>query len=436
MKRQASDWLPRALLALLLAAGAAWFVTQTEWVDVETPIELSPELRADGSLLARQFVQRLGARVQTTSLLTELPAPGATLVLTARHWQLGAGDTQRLHRWVADGGHLVVDAQFFDEPPEGNWFPLNPLKRAEADHRFRAGNVCRVLAARPAASAGWTGESEFVACLNRGESRSFVPHLRTVWELVNEAGDIEAQRVSLGRGRVTGLIGHFGFEWQGVPRGLPAGVEAVQLRNFSNRGLLEGDNAALLAALVDARPGGEIWFFNRLHRPPLLLWLWQQLAPALVLAALALLLGLWRAGTRFGPVAAEPPSPRRSIRAQVDGLADFIFSRKSTGLHAAALRALHEAATTHVGGWSGLTPAARTQALAQATRLPFEALERAQQPTVPRDGAAWTDTLALLETARRELLQARPLAASAVRAAAIPGAARTSAPDSPAPSPP
>lgn len=398
-------WLLRVVVVLALAGIAAWVVSRTEWIEVPRPVPLSNALRDDGTQVAQQFLQRLGLKTHRVDHLPEMPPAQATLVLTTPFWRLAVADEARLRRWVEGGGHLVVDPNVLDDPPPGDWWPMPPLPRPTAPRQVRE-DWCRVLAhgvAQPPAFGELRG---FVACIAPGQP--LWPNDRATWQLVSQELGLEAQRMPVGRGRVTALGTRFNFDWQHqvmVDRDLGAAVQ--RQHNFSNRGLLEGENAALLAALLDARPGGEVWFVTRVLRPALPQWLWQQAAPALVLAGAALALLLWRRGARFGPVEAATPPRRRSLTAQVEGLADFLFRHRPAALHGYALRALHEAAARELPGWARLTPAARTLALARASGLPPDALERAQQAEVPRDRRAWSETLALLETARRALLVPR-----------------------------
>jgi hypothetical protein len=397
-------WVLRLVIVLALAAGGTWLVRNTEWVEVLEPVPLSDALRQDGTAAAQQLLQRLGMRTRRVEHLPSMPPTSATLVLAAPFWRLVLEDDAQLRRWVEAGGHLVVDELLLDDPTARvDWLP-NLVPRTRSEDRPRQ-DWCRVLSQAEAAPLAFGEPTGFVACI--APQRAQQPHPQAIWWLASRELGLEAQRVPLGRGRVTAFSGVMAFDWQ---RGRlvdigEGGAPRQQMLNFSNRGLLEGDNAALLAALVDARAGGEVWFLTRVERPALPLWLWQQAAPALLLAAAALALLLWRRGVRFGPLQAEPAARRRSLAAQVAGLADFLHHHQPAVLHAAALRALREQAARQLPGWARQSPAARTQALARATGLPEAALQRALEPQVARDGTAWTDTLALLETARRALIE-------------------------------
>ena len=408
-------WAPRLVALLLSVAAAAWLIDSTEWVEGREPVPMSNELRSDGTVLARHFLQQFGWRVHKADNLQQMPPTGATLLLSARFWRLVGGD-ERLRRWVDAGGHLVIDHTVLSDPPADGWLPTRLLPR-EADAKRVRDDWCRVLSPVDG-TAGGIGEDigndrsnprGFNTCA-RAQAR-LQPSDAAVWALHSQELGTEVQRLPFGRGRVTAFAGTFGFDAQNAGGSflLPTGIDGgAFLRNFSNRGLLEGDNAALLAALVgvldQAQPNREVWFITSVQRAPLPLWLWQQAATVLALAGVALLLALWRGALRFGPLQAEPPALRRSLSTQVIGLADFLHRHQPAALHAAALRALRETALRCVPGWQRLKPAGRTAALARATALPLAALEMAQEPHVPRDAQAWSQALALLETARRTLL--------------------------------
>jgi len=399
----------RLVLSALALAAAAWVVDRTEWVEVTEPVPLPDAMREDGTFVAQHLLKQLGMRVRAAQDLQALPPPDATLLLSTPFWNLLSGADDRLRQWVQGGGHLVVDLAMLERPSTGAWFVPRLLPSPRDGPMRNAADWCRVLSPAPSGtpSANWADSAGFVLC-NWGDQR-LQPVPGAHWTLVNEQGDVVVQRLAVGKGQITAFAGGFRFDWQNSgPWQAASHAEARRLLNFSNRGLLEGDNAALLAALVDARAGAEVWFVTRMQRPPLPLWLWQQVAPALLLAAGALALALWRGGVRFGPLQADPPAARRSVAAQVQGLADFLDRRQPEALHGFACRALLEAAAPHINGWARMAPADRTAALARHTGLPADTLAQALQPRVKRTASAWADTLALLETARRSLAQGRP----------------------------
>jgi len=394
------DLALRLLAGLAMAGATAWVVMNTEWVDVERPRPLPEALRDDGSLMAREYLQSLGLKPRRIDDLVALPPAGATLVLTAGYWDLIDGSSERVQRWVQDGGHLVIDADALRTADEDDhWLPLQRVQPSSDESRRDRGG-CRVL--KPRDTLAPAEPDGYVACLY-GRSR-LLPHgVWPLWALDSEEHGAEVVRVPLGRGRVTAFAESFNFDDPGVPYVVDdAAATSSQVRSFANRGIVAGDNAALLAALVDARPGSEVWFVTRIERPPLPLWLWQKAWPALALAAVALLLALWRSGSRFGPLRKEPPPERRSLAAQIRGSADFLFRHQPGALQAMANRALDEAASHQIAAWRRLKPAERPAALARATGLPEARLAGALGAAGARADVA--DALAVLESARRLLL--------------------------------
>jgi len=401
MKPKRALGMPVAI-GVLLAAATALLLWGTEWVELQTPVRLSDALAQDGSFAAREMLSRLGMKPRRADELTTLPPPGATLVVATGHWNLVGDSSARLQRWVEAGGHLVVDASVVGNAGAKSWLPLGFAAPGTDEPDRRAG--CRVLSQRRDLAAAWGETRGFVACIPAW--RSLTSPLAPSWALDSEEQRAEALRVPFGSGRVSAFAGNFAFEFQAA-RPVPAAADPV-LRNFSNRGLLEGDNAALLAALVDAEAGREVWFVTRVDRPALPLWLWQHAAPALLLAAVALLFAIWRGALRFGPVAAVAPLARRSLAEQVRGLADFLFRHQPAALHAAALRALHEAASQRLPAPSRRAGAAQTAEIAHRTGFAEARLAAALDGAAKRSAAGWSEDLALLETARRRLIESNP----------------------------
>lgn len=412
-------WLRNTLVVAGLALAGWWLLEATEWADETRARPLPDALADDGTVMARSYLEGLGLRARRADDLLALPPAGATLVLTAEHWELLQGSSDRLRAWVEAGGHLVLDAQTLEtvqrdgdhvntagEAPT-HWFPMLRVVRKE-DPEAGTRQPCRLLRQRPDLPAAFGDGSDYVSCLPGGAQLSAVtPKGQAepvpLWAMASDDEGTEVLRLPLGRGRVTAFAGSFGFDRQPSLLTAPDG-SPLPMRNLSNRGMAQADHAALLAALVDARPGGEIWFVTRLERPHLLQWLWQRGAPALMLAAAALAMWMWQRSARFGPVRQAPPPARRSLSAQIRGHADFLFRHQPAALHAMALRALEDTAASRLAGWARVAPADRAAVLARATGLPEMPLAQALSPHGTR--AQINDALRLLETTRRALLHA------------------------------
>ncbi len=411
MTRERLVWV-LALLGLVL--GGWWLSVNTEWVDDTRPRSLQGEAKRNPVYAAEQFLRRLGMQASHHEALERLPPPGARLVLLSSDWRLHAGVSERLRAWVEQGGHLVLtESAGWDEGPLADWMPLTrtraardvaPLlpapSKAVARMQATATSERILLISSPAL---WEGEERLSVCgyFIEGIVPRAAPATRDpAWSLmsVKQAEKAEdpsnathavALRLPVGRGSVTAL---------------GAGAYLLQFGSA-----LRCDNPMLLAGLVQAEPGAEVWFYLHEEREALLPWLWNQAWVAIVLGLLALAAWLWRAAVRFGPRQMAASRPRRSIAEQVHGLAAFLNNGGREALLGAQQRALHEAALRRLPHLPSLRRPTRqnlderAQALAQATGLPADALAEALSVQFTTR-AALPRLLQLLETARRRLL--------------------------------
>ena len=245
----------------------------------------------------------------------------------------------------------------------------------------------------------------------------FEPRLgvKAQWAIEGRDG-IEMLRVPLGRGSVTAISNFSSL--------------------FGNNEALRGDHALLLASAVQVRPGIEIWFLKDEAGDGFMVWLWRNAWPACWLGALALLLLWWRAAPRFGPRVQSAALPRRSMREQVRGTAEFLRQRGPASLHAAQRCALDESVAQRLRLPPDADDAQRASAIARATGLDAQALARALplQPAKPRSAAMLASDLQTMESARRRLLAGSALARYAV--SPVPESASTASPSAPSSAPP
>jgi hypothetical protein len=206
------------------------------------------------------------------------------------------------------------------------------------------------------------------------------------WLLRNSEGAIAA-RVDYGRGDIT--------------------ANALD-GSFDNHALVRDDGALAFAAMLQLQAGDTIWFFDEETRMRLMSLLWDEGAPALLLAGAAIALLLWRSGTRFGPLLADTARARRSVGEQVRRTAAFIAAGGGATLHRASVRALEEEARRSIAGYAGLLSAReRAEAIARTTREDAASLGAAMAPLPRPDRHRLAVAIARLERARRALLPDR-----------------------------
>jgi hypothetical protein len=313
------------------------------------------------------------------------------VVLASWHWTLGQERQQALERWVESGGRLIVEGALLGGEREfERWTGIErtlanrPVPRESAALGESTNAYCDDFQEElPTASVVRSPATAGRVICDLNEGSSLTAGRSAVWSLKGRTG-VQAARVRLGRGTVT---------W-------------INAEPFRRENLFEVDHGWLFVAATELRKGDEMHFLSEEDHLPLLALIWRHGAPAVVLGLAAIALLLWRGGVRFGPLAAEEPSARRSLAEQLRGTAHFALRHGGGGsLYAAELRALDEAAARRVAGYAHLAPNDRTDALTAVTSIDRETLAAAiVDPPVARLHDLRT-TLAVLEAARRYILR-------------------------------
>lgn len=409
------------LATLLLAGAGTWLAFNTEWVDVEVPPELRGPAKTDPLYTFKRFGAALGVELRTPDNLDQLPPPGATLVLSSWFWDLFPQRVTALQRWVEAGGHLVLpNYEYYG--PELAWTTIKsvpppalkaprpasaasaaPTGKDDDDDTDDAEESDAPPAARPPPRriVGPTTlpRARPVACPTLSEPADVPPAFGIHRSYATCQGSASTlQSASAARWAVDNARGHVILR---VPLGKGSVTAANTRLPIYGTALLENDDALLLTAALHLARGQQLWLVVNETRPPLLLSLWRNAAPVILLGALALAFALWRAGARFGPRLPAAPTARRSVGEQIRGTASFIAHHGGRPLHRAQLRALDSCARSRVHGYDALIVGERAAVLAPLVGIDPHTLARAMNPEL---GKHVPSALALLETARRRLL--------------------------------
>ena len=397
------------LLFRLLLLGAVvlvigWVASNTYWDEVTFPAPLKNEAATNPFYGAQRLVEQLDATSTWDRFQREV-SPDAIIVVSSWHWDLAEGRRSRMEQWVESGGRLVLDRSLVGgEEAFERWsgiarkLPDRAAAKPEAEEKEEqqeeelqdedaglpknARGECRRLRV-PTQTAG-RDDSEagsFELCSSTDRSR-LVTTRPVAWALRDNDGN-QVLRVKVGKGSVTAI--------NGVP--------------FWFGQILEGDNAALLVAAAQLRRGDEVHFLSEEDHPSILALMWQLGWPVVLLVLALVALALWRNSVRFGPKIAEPERARRSLAEQIRGTGQFVIRfGNGKALHAAAVRALNEAARRRIAAYSRLSAQERIDALARLTGIEAETLG----PAVHHPGTHRTHELrqaiALIESARRRIL--------------------------------
>jgi len=364
-----------ATLALIVV----WVANNTHWAEMKVPMPLTGEARTNPFYAAQRFADRLGARASWRRDFA-VPAPDAVVVLSAWNWGVNMSRTRAVENWVEAGGRLVVDSTLIGgEEDFEDWSGIvHDIREFDQDKPPFPYQKCRALEQTIAGKPRDAQALRYQVC-----DLEFYTYLTTErdaeWTLGDTSG-IHVMRVPVGSGSVT------------VINGSP----------FRYRNLFDADHGALFVAATELRRGDEIVFLTEDDYPSLVALMWRYGAPAVVLSVTVMALLLWRGAVRFGPLAAEPPSARRSLAEQIRGTGRFLLRQGGAeSLHAACVRALDEAAETRVTGYSRGTAQERAATLARLTGFDAGALMTAIHHPRMRRAHELRRTVALLEAARR-----------------------------------
>jgi hypothetical protein len=394
-------WVVRVAVVVLAAVLVVWIARHVYWDEVKLPAPLRGEALRNPFYATQRFAEALGATTAWDREL-RLPSTDAVIVVALLNWDLSDSRRERLERWVEAGGRLVVDLSLLTGSDAfERWSGISRVydedskeqrKRAAAEQQGLFPEVfeddpCRELVEEDETRAGGNLEPVRYSLCDADIASSLESHRSVSWAVRDEErSKTQALRVELGSGSVT----------------------LVNATPFLYLGVLEADHAELFVAGTQLRSGDEIRFLSEQDQASLLALTWRFGAPAVVLLAVLIALALWRGVVRFGPVAPVPAGARRSLAEQILGTGRFAL-RVGGGeaLHAAALRALRDAAVRRIAAYDRLSPQERVARLASATRLDGSALAAAldgRRAHATRRASGIAEALAMLEEARRRIL--------------------------------
>jgi hypothetical protein len=388
-----SQLITRLIIVGVLALLVTWVARNTYWDEATIPAPLKNEAAENPFYGAQRLVEKLGATSSWDRVQRQV-SPAAVIVVSSWHWDLAEGRRSRMEQWVESGGRLVLDRTLVGGQEEfERWSGISrknvdqkpdedeeEQEDEEAGSPVKARGDCRTLYETTGSDSSRVARS-FELCAPDDLSQ-LVTTRPVAWALHDDVGK-QVLRVRVGKGSVTAI--------NAVP--------------FRFRGVLQGDNAALLIAATQLRRGDEVHFLSEEEHPSLLTLMWLLGWPVVLLVLALIALALWRNSVRFGPPIAAPDLSRRSLAEQIRGTGQFVMRfGGGKALHAAAVRALNEAAKRRVGAYPRLSASERIEALARLTGIEAATLGPAIHHEGPRRPHELRQAVALIESARRRIL--------------------------------
>lgn len=371
------------VIALLLAAMAASFTLESSVRDQGYDREalLNPWLAA-GRLLEKQ-----GLRVRFSPHYSTLPPHAQVIMLATPLDMLTADEQKKLLNWVQGGGHLVTELQDVSRAnePSADELILKQLEvRLRKHHEARKADSLSPPAGFEDSRV--SGEGVLQTRFNR---HYYLQNGKPayIWAVEDKNG-MHAMRFALARGHITVLSDS---DW------------------MDNRLLGEGDHGALLWRVINAQKNArennaEIWLIHGQDRPSLFSLLWESAAAFLLAALLFIMVWLWQASRRFGPVQKILPENRRRLSEHLQASGRYLLQHQALAtLFEASRQRLLSQLQRHYPQWKNLPPERLAQHLGERASIESTAIVRLLTTPAPENILQFAADIRLINRLRKAL---------------------------------
>ncbi|MDQ8036883.1 MAG: DUF4350 domain-containing protein [Pedobacter sp.] len=388
-------WWPLLVLALLLAAFFACFTLEER----ERDTGYSSEARMNQWLAAGRLLEKQGQKIRFAPSYGRLPRQADVIVLATPVEYLDAAEQEALLAWVKKGGHLVSELQTVseeDEEPDASdllykTVGVRHYDAAEPETPPAASTSAQTPAPAKYATAK-EAHSRFLPTriANEGDIRStldadyFLTYSQPKPEWTVSSGErAHALRFALERGHITVLS---------------------DLLWMHNGNLAVADNAALLWRVVNAKAGATVWLIHGEERPSLFSLLLEHASLLLKAIALFVLVWLWQASRRFGPVQPPQENNRRRLGEHLEASGRYLMQLGATDtlLNASRQRLLNQLQRQHPQ-WRRLPPEKLALHLGDRAQLESAAILRVLSASHPDNLLQFAADIRLLNRLRKAL---------------------------------
>jgi hypothetical protein len=391
-----------AAIALVVALAAWWFFANFERRTDTVEMGFQGEARRNPLLALQRFLEASGDTVQSIESLSRLrtmPDTSSALLVPTQRYDLGPQRSEQLHEWVEHGGHLIVVARE----------RIGDVQRASDPLLDRYG-IELTVDEEPDDGIGQDAEFEDGA---KGDAHGSdeTPSV----EVTVDTGT-EPYRVAFSPHRRV-LLNNDSVEpnwWVGQGYGahlveLAVGdghLTVLSDAAFLNNPMIgEFDHAAFALRLLHVRDGlRNIVLVYRDDMPNLVSVLWRWAWSVLVSGAILLVAWLWSASRRFGPIVADPPLSRRSLREHIQASGRFLWHHGHRDLLIdAARQAMHRRIQQRHPTWRAFAQDELARCVAEATSMPIAEVQWAMHAEVFETEAELTRYMNTLNTIGKRL---------------------------------
>lgn len=405
MSRRVQKWIGLLVLIVIAAAGVLLFQRLEHYQEVVNQGP-SPEARANPYLAADTFLRQRSIPVKVIETLHVLPdtrQQAQTLMLLDSREHMTPAEVERVLAWTRAGGRLLfVAEQLWDENKGRSGdllldqihirqFLTRDLR--EQDRRREMDMNKPVIPLSPAVPApAETPWPELTRLYVENETDPAYLGFDPAFHLDDPQDKAQSWANSADATHMLQMV---------YGQGLITVITDADL--WKTRAIGKYDNAWLLWYLTQ---DSAVTQLLHTEHADLFSLITKHFPLALTALALLMLLALWRAGMRQGPLQPTPERARRQLTEHLRASADFLLRRKGQQALLRALQSdiLRRARQRHPG-FEGLAVAQQWQALAQLTRQPTSAVGQALRPRQDQrlSRTEFTRQVAYLQTLRNAL---------------------------------
>ncbi len=375
------------LVGVLTIGLVAFFFSAYKKETYERFIPPTGEARANPVLGAQRLLELLGYDVVSRSEFAptlEPPATSDTVVVTFNYERMEESQLDELMRWVAAGGHLVVEAQpylSYDYDPLLTAVGVTTILRRPQNHdgQDRVNRNSVVAEAVYPWDQTANAERDLWGNINDDNLISLDFGTNELVYAVHDQFGIFAGQLAYEKGRLT----------------VVADLGIVQ-----NLRISEEDHAFMLTRLVGTTAdAGRVWLFYGSKFPGLWSLLVERVGYVLIAAGVLLALCLWWAAQRFGPPIAPPQDVRKAFIDHVEASGRFLWRHKQGArLLVSTQQAFLRDARTRHPTLRRFNDDERDQYLARICGVPQAQASACLQPLQSRAHADFTSQIQTLKT--------------------------------------
>jgi hypothetical protein len=318
------------IIGALVLLAATWWFTTFERVTGEQWVGLPKTTREDPYLLLKRLLEKSGGKLVEADKdlvgekrYAELPAGGTVILGTRRDISMSPAMVKRILDWVDAGGHLVLETEVKDA--QDPLLVASGLTRADPKwedfKKSKSGDRSR---------AELPGLGKFQLDLSFPRQVISDPYERAQWQVSDELG-IHAAHLTRGQGLITVVtsLNFMKFRGNGDSQWVPPAERNDSIRPPN---LSKYDNAAFALAVLKQNPRfatTQIKLITGNDARSLLRWLIEH-AWAVISALIALIvLILWRAIPRFGPLVGDPAPAELRLGAHLKASGLFFWRHQT-----------------------------------------------------------------------------------------------------------